>query len=171
MTTPSAVRSAVDRAENAYLEATPISADLIRPLLSAVHAITAGEDISIPTVALRGIAHCAENLAAGLIRAGVPSTRVELVHLHGLRRRIGARWEHDPQLTHTVVLLDRHTDTEVIVDLSIAAFAPVPHRDVSVRDQLGGDPGPFGDSPYVADVDGYMSGDRVAWDFCSDTLE
>lgn len=166
-----AVLTDVAGQRSAYLESTPISEDLIDALLLSYATITDGQDLSIPSVALHGIQHRAENLAAGLIRDGVPSARVELLAVIGLRRRSGTRWLHDPQLTHTVVLLDRHTDTEVIVDPSVAAFAPVPSIDISVHDQLSADSGPYGDTPYVAEVDQYINGDHLAWDSCSDPLE
>ncbi len=138
-----------------YSRNLPIHHDTAQAVLGAVRESTGVRHNDAPSAAARNREKVHE--IADRLRDTLGSERVNVVRMTGL-----ARSTHQiartvaPTFSHDVILLDRGTDEEVIVDPFVAAFAPVP-RDRADSPVLAFPDSGLGVSPYA---DGTFIGTR-----------
>lgn len=107
----------------------------------------------------------ARELRDEMIKEGVDESRVSLERFRSANRMtMSGKVNRIPNMEHEVLVLDRGTDQEKIIDPSISKFAPLRDRSSEVDDELPSGVTPFGDAPWVGDREDYMKGSFLWWD-------
>lgn len=142
---------------------TPVDKNTAKAIVSAVSKLSV-DKLETPQEAIGCIESEFPQFVNSLSEHGIARQRISVLTLQGLERRTMRGTPHSsPEAYHEVVVLDRGTDREVVVDPFIAIYAPVRKLDVSVNDQLPSGYTPFGDVPWIGPVDEYVDGHYMQW--------
>lgn len=160
----SSVSTVRSTATAAYREGTSAAEDVVSSIIDCMTEIEEGVDLSVPNLAMDRLATRAMSLRDALIRKGIDPERVGIMRVKGLHRMVGGRETYNPDTVHQILHLDEGTENEVVIDPSIAAFAPVRRRKTSVDVQLPSGITPYGDSPWIGDPQDYLNGTHIWWE-------
>ena len=145
-------------------ENTPVDKKTADSIVAAVATLQSKDQLEIPQAALDSIETDFPQFIKALSEHGIARNRIQVMTLQGLDRLTmrGTR-QSAPEAYHEVVVLDRGTEREVVVDPFISIYAPVRKLDGSVNDQLPSGYTPFGDVPWIGPMDEYVDGAYMQW--------
>jgi hypothetical protein len=159
--------NALEGAVEAYTRHLPISADAARAVLTVSKDVFGKESLDVPSEAARLRVNGAREFATRLGEAIGPE-RVTTVEFGGLVRKTATRTRHvRGGLSHQVVVIDKGTDSEVLIDPFIAAFAPVrkevSDQPVTSSGMRGVMTSPYADTPWIGRPEDYRVNGHIQW--------